>query len=252
MSGAPVIETRHLCKEFVVGPRHGSLKRLVAGRKRGADRERNRALDDVCLQIRAGESVALVGKNGSGKSTLLSLIGRIYRQTSGEIVVRGAVAPLLELGAGFHHELTGRENIYLNGVILGLARRDVQERFDAIVDFAGDQVKKYLDDPVRNYSSGMLTRLGFAVACHTHAPILLVDEGLATADEEFQEQCYRRIAGFRQEGRTILFVSHNLDAVRRVARRAVWLDSGRLRLDGTPELVGAAYRPEAHHHETFI
>lgn len=244
MSGDAIIEARHLCKEFVVGGHHGTLKGRVTRRGRGAPRERKRALDDLCLEILAGESVALVGDNGSGKSTFLSLIGRIYRPTSGEIRVRrGArVAPLLELGAGFHHELTGEENIRLNGVILGLTRREVEQRRDAIVEFSGIAAK--MPEPVRSYSSGELIRLGFAVASHTDADILLVDEAFAAADAWFQEKCYRRLADFTRQGRTILFVAHDERAVARVARRAVWLDRGRLRADGPVEEVQAAYAAE--------
>jgi ABC-type polysaccharide/polyol phosphate transport system ATPase subunit len=205
------------------------------------------ALIDVNFRICAGESVALLGRNGSGKSTLLSLIGRIYKRTSGEIRVTRPVAPLLELGAGFHHELTGKQNVYLNGVILGLTHRQVDERFDAIVRFA--ELEDSIDFPIRTYSSGMLMRLGFAIASHTDAEILLVDEILAPADEEFQEKCYRRIREFQQEGRTILFVSHDMDAVRRVAERALWLDAGHLRADGPREEVIEAYHREQRREE---
>jgi ABC-type polysaccharide/polyol phosphate transport system ATPase subunit len=240
----PVIEARHLCKDFVRGAQHGTLKRLFMALGRGK-KEYKRALIDVSLAIAPGESVALIGRNGSGKSTLLSLIGRIYRPTSGELIVRKRVAPLLELGAGFHHELTGRQNVELNGVILGLTRAQVAERFEAIVEFS--ELRPSIDEHVRNYSSGMLMRLGFAVACHTDAEILLVDEILAPADEEFQDKCYAKIAEFQREGRTTLFVSHDADSVRRVARRAVWLDQGRVRADGPVEPVLQQYLAEAHH-----
>ena len=190
--------------------------------------------------------MALVGRNGSGKSTLLSLIGASTGKPPARLSCGEPSRPCWSWGPG-SPRLTGRENVYLNGVILGLTRREVEKRFDAIVEFA--ETQEFLNTPVRNYSPGMLMRLGFAVACHTDAPILLVDEVLAPADEEFQEKCYRRIAEFQREGRTILFVSHDVEAVRRVAHRAVWLDHGRLRADGPLEPVIAAYQADAHHHE---
>jgi ABC-type polysaccharide/polyol phosphate transport system ATPase subunit len=242
--GDAAIEARHLCKDFVLGTYHGTLKGLFLRFRRDAKKTVKHALADVNFRIEPGESVALLGRNGSGKSTLLSLIGRIYKPTSGEIRVPAGwrVAPLLELGAGFHHELTGEQNVFLNGVILGLTRKQVEERFAAIVAFA--ELEDSIDAPIRTYSSGMLMRLGFAIASHTDAEILLVDEILAPADEEFQEKCYRRIREFQQEGRTILFVSHDMDAVRRVAERALWLDAGRLRADGPREEVIEAYHRE--------
>jgi lipopolysaccharide transport system ATP-binding protein len=243
---APAIEARHVCKDFELGAYHGTLKRLFLAFGRGK-REYTHALSDVSFTIGRGESVALIGRNGSGKSTLLGIIGRIYKATAGEMVIPEdeRVAPLLELGAGFHHELTGRQNVFLNGVILGLSRRQVTERLDEIVAFA--ELEAAIDVPIRNYSSGMLMRLGFAIASHTDAGILLVDEILAPADEEFQEKCYRRIEEFQREGRTILFVSHDMDAVRRVAQRAIWLDRGRVRADGPLESVVGAYLKEARH-----
>jgi ABC-type polysaccharide/polyol phosphate transport system ATPase subunit len=240
----PRIEARNLTKEFQVVHRTGTLKRLILSLGRREKPQWKAALRDISFEIRPGEAVGLIGRNGSGKSTLLSLIGRIYRETSGVLEVTGRVAPLLELGAGFHRELTGRENVYLNGVILGLRRAEVEERFDAIVEFS--ELEEKIDTPVRNYSSGQLMRLGFAIASHTDAEILLVDEILAPADEEFQEKCYARLARFRQEGRIILFVSHDPDAVRRVAGRALWLDHGNLHADGAVEPVLSHYLKESH------
>lgn len=242
----PYIEARHLTKEFLVVNRKGTLKRLILGLGRREKAERKTALRDVSFRIDGGEAVALIGRNGSGKSTLLSLVGQIYQESSGRLEKKGRVAPLLELGAGFHHELTGRENVYLNGVILGLSRKQVEERFDSIVAFS--ELEEKIGTPVRNYSSGQLMRLGFAIASHTDAEILLVDEILAPADEEFQEKCYARLAEFQQEGRIILFVSHDPDAVRRVAQRALWLDHGDLRADGPLEPVLSQYLEESHGH----
>jgi ABC-type polysaccharide/polyol phosphate transport system ATPase subunit len=197
------------------------------------------ALNALSFTIHKGETVALIGQNGSGKSTLLGLIARVYRPTSGVLEVHGRVAPLLELGAGFHPDLTGIENIYFNGVILGLTRKQISERLDEIIRFA--ELEDYIDAPVRTYSSGMLMRLGFAVAAHVDADILLVDEVLAVGDAHFQEKCYRKIREFQQQGRTILFVSHDMDAVRQIAPRALWLDKGNLRADGDSETVVAQY-----------
>ncbi|GBC92548.1 Teichoic acids export ATP-binding protein TagH [bacterium HR15] len=197
------------------------------------------ALNAISFTVHKGETVAIIGQNGSGKSTLLGLIARVYRPTSGRLEVYGRVAPLLELGAGFHPDLTGLENIYFNGVILGLTRKQISERLEAIIRFA--ELENYIDAPVRTYSSGMLMRLGFAVAAHVDADILLVDEVLAVGDAHFQQKCYRKIREFQQEGRTILFVSHDMDAVRQIAPRALWLDKGILRADGDSDTVVTQY-----------
>ena len=243
MEAPPVIEARDLHKKFSLTLHRGSLKALVLSRGR-VERKVVHALRGVDLAVRPGEAVALLGRNGSGKSTLLSLVGRIYLPTSGTLAVRGRVAPLLELGAGFHHDLTGRENVELNGVILGLTRRQVRERMEAIIDFA--ELRDFIDAPLRTYSSGMHMRLAFSVATHTDAEILLVDEVLAVGDEWFQEKCFARIEEFKREGRTILFVSHEMSDVLRVATRAVWLEGGLVKRDGPPETIVEEYLREAH------
>jgi lipopolysaccharide transport system ATP-binding protein len=230
------IEVRDLTKEFRLALHaYSSLKGIVLSflpRKR----ETVQALDRLTLTVGKGETVAVVGRNGAGKSTLLGTLARVYKPTSGEVRVEGRVAPLLELGAGFHPDLTGVENAFFNGVILGLTRRDVARRLDAIVGFA--DLHDYINAPIRTYSSGMLMRLGFAVAVNVDADVLLVDEVLAVGDEEFQGKCYERIGEFQRSGRTILFVSHDLRAVEQVAQRTIWLDSGRIVRDGdTREVV---------------
>lgn len=240
----PVIEARALVKDFIVTIQPGTLKSMVI-RRTPRTRQTVHALRGIDLVVRRGEAVALVGRNGSGKSTLLSLVGRIYLPTSGSLAVRGRVAPLLELGAGFHHELTGRENLEMNGVILGLSRRQVRERADRIIAFA--EMEDRIDAPLRTYSSGMQMRLGFSIAVHTDAEIMVVDEALAVGDEEFQEKCFDRILTMREAGTTVLFVSHEMTDVLRVATRAVWLDQGRIRMDDRPEPVVEAYLREAHH-----
>lgn len=244
MEDLPIIEAVGLEKEFTLSLQVGSLKALVLSGGRLKKRQIH-ALRGLDLAIFPGEAVALLGRNGSGKSTLLSLVAKIYRPTRGELHVRGQVAPLLELGAGFHVDLTGRENMELNGVILGLTRAQVAERADDIIEFA--ELWDFIDAPMRTYSSGMMLRLGFAIAAHTDAEIMVVDEALAVGDEEFQEKCFARIEEMKAEGRTILFVSHDMTDVLRVATRVVWLDHGELRMDGEPHEVVDQYLAEAHH-----
>lgn len=198
------------------------------------------ALDDVSFNVSAGEAVGLIGSNGSGKSTLLKTVAGILRPTSGTITIEGRVAALIELGAGFHPEISGRENIYINGAILGLSRREIDRRFDDIVAFSG--LENFIDEPVKNYSSGMYVRLGFAVAIHTDPDVLLVDEVLAVGDEAFAHRCLRRIEEFLASGKTLLLVSHSLTLIEDVCDRAIWLEKGQLQLDGHPRRVIDAYR----------
>lgn len=236
----PMVRVRDLRKEFVLSHSGiGSLKTMLLWWQRRR-MERLEVLKGVTFDVAKGECVAVVGRNGAGKSTLLSLMARVYKPTSGTVEIRGRVAPLLELGAGFHPDLTGEENVFFNGVVLGLTRKQVAERMPAIVAFA--ELGQHIDAPVRTYSSGMLARLGFAVAVHVDADVLLVDEVLAVGDYEFEQKCYRRIEEFRASGGTILFVSHQMDAVRRVADRAIWLKAGLIEAEGDPETVLAAYQ----------
>ena len=183
------------------------------------------ALRDIDLDIAEGETVGLLGHNGSGKSTLLKCVGGILSPTEGEIRVRGRIASLLELGAGFHPDLTGRENVFLNASILGMAKRDIEQRLDEIVAFA--ELEAFIDEQVKHYSSGMYVRLGFAVAINVEPDVLLVDEVLSVGDEAFQQKCLDRVRGFQQDGRTIIFVSHAADLVRRICDRVMVLDHGR-------------------------
>jgi ABC-type polysaccharide/polyol phosphate transport system ATPase subunit len=188
------------------------------------------ALRDVNFGIYAGEAVGIIGENGSGKSTTLKLISRILEPTAGSVSVRGKVSALLELGTGFHPDLTGRENIFLNGSLLGVPRKEMQRRYESIVDFA--ELQEFIDTPIKHYSSGMVMRLGFAVAISVNPDILLTDEVLAVGDEAFQRKCLDYIASLRRRGVTIVFVSHALDAVRSLCRRVIWLDKGRVVSDG--------------------
>jgi lipopolysaccharide transport system ATP-binding protein len=197
------------------------------------------AVDHITFDVREGDSLAIVGRNGAGKSTLLKLLSRITEPTSGYADIYGRVASLLEVGTGFHGELTGRENVFLNGSILGMNREEVRRKFDEIVTFAG--VGRYIDTPVKWYSSGMYVRLAFAVAAHLEPEILIVDEVLAVGDAEFQKRCLGRMGEVAREGRTVLFVSHNMQAVRRLCERAILLESGKLVADGDVEHVVRRY-----------
>jgi lipopolysaccharide transport system ATP-binding protein len=195
------------------------------------------ALKDVAFDIQRGEIVGLVGRNGAGKSTLLKLLARVTEPTAGGIDLCGRVGSLLEVGTGFHHDLTGRDNVYLSGAILGMARSEIRSKFDEIVAFA--EVGPFLDEPVKHYSSGMYMRLAFAVAAHLEPEILLVDEVLAVGDASFQRRCLGRMGEVSRQGRTVIFVSHNLAAVGRLCPRTLWLDGGRLAADGaTPGVLG--------------
>lgn len=227
-----------------VGPGHRlrTLKSALLGSRRAASdgAETIPALEEVSFEVAPGEAFGIVGGNGSGKSTLLKLIAGILRPTSGEVATSGRVAALIELGAGFHPEISGRENIFINGAVLGLSRAEIAERYERIVEFAG--LADFIDEPVKNYSSGMYVRLGFAVAIHTDPEILLVDEVLAVGDEAFAHKCLRRIEEMLAEGRTVVFVSHSLALVEDLCSRVLWLDRGRVRAVGEPRFVVDAYR----------
>ena len=197
------------------------------------------ALDGVNLEVRPGEVLGLIGRNGAGKSTLLKILSRITRPTEGAADLLGRVGSLLEVGTGFHPELTGRENIYLNGAILGMRRTEIRRKFDDIVEFSG--VAAFIDTPVRHYSSGMYVRLAFAVAAHLEPDILLVDEVLAVGDAAFQRQCLGKMQDVSRSGRTVVFVSHNMPAITRLCSRAVLLSSGRVSDDGPADLIVARY-----------
>lgn len=204
---------------------HGLVKRNTGGTAE-SPAEDFWALKDVSLRIPQGECLALIGKNGSGKSTLLKILSRVVPPTSGQIRVRGRIASLLEVGTGFHPDLTGRENIFLNGAMLGCPEREIRRRFGAIVDFSG--VARFLDTPVKHYSSGMYVRLAYSVAAHVDADVLLIDEVLAVGDAEFQEKCLDHLKHLRSSGATVIFVSHSPLLVKQLARRVVRLENGTL------------------------
>ena len=208
-------------------------------RTRVAEWEDFWALRDVSFEVHAGEMLGVIGRNGSGKSTLLRLAARTMRPTSGRVLIRGRVAPLLDLGSGFHPELSGRDNIYLNGCILGLSRAEIDERYGDIVQFS--ELDHFIDTPLKHYSTGMWLRLGFSVAAYTDADVLLVDEALGVGDAEFRQKCLDRIDDFRKRGKTILLVSHDLAQVAETCDRALWLDHGQIRALGPSAHVVAEY-----------
>jgi len=234
------IRVDRVSRTFRVYPKaHRTLKDVFVSRGRSSARE-VQALRDVSLAVEPGDAVGLVGRNGSGKTTLLRLISRIIRPTSGRVEAGGRVASLLELGAGFHPDFSGRENVYLNGSIHGLSRARVRELMDEIVAFA--ELERFIDLPVRTYSSGMFMRLGFSVAAHIEADVLLLDEVFAVGDEQFQRKCFGKIAEFKNRGGTIVFVSHDAQAVERLCDRAVLLRQGEVAFDGETREAIAAYR----------
>jgi ABC-type polysaccharide/polyol phosphate transport system ATPase subunit len=240
----PIIEVKNLSKEYQIGVDR-TYKRFTESftnavrhpirtlRGLTEPKETFWALKDVNFEVERGEVLGIIGRNGAGKSTLLKVLSRITYPTEGEIVMRGRVGSLLEVGTGFHPELTGRENIYFNGAILGMKKREIDEKFDEIVKFSG--VEKFLDTPVKRYSSGMQVRLAFSVAAHLDPEILLVDEVLAVGDAEFQKKCLGKMSEIAEEGRTVIFVSHNLEAVRRLCPRGILIESGEIIYDGSIE-----------------
>jgi len=241
-----IIQVDKLSKQYKIGgaDQGANLRESVANLLklsflRKAKEETIWALRDVSFSIERGETVGIIGRNGAGKSTLLKILSRITYPTSGETTVDGRVAALLEVGTGFHQELTGRENIYMNGSILGMSKKEVDKKFEEIIEFSG--VRQFLDTPIKHYSSGMRLRLGFAVAAHLDPDILIVDEVLAVGDAAFQKKCVSAMANLREGARTVLFVSHNLAAVENLCKRCIWIDGGQVRMDGLSRQVVEAY-----------
>ena len=234
----PAIVVEHVCKTY--GLYRSAFRRfldLMMGSQRNA--HRFTALDDVSFQVARGETVGLVGRNGAGKSTLLSIIAGVLTASAGRVAVNGRLGALLELGAGFHPEYSGRDNVYLAASLLGLGTREIEGKFDSIADFAA--IGDHMDQPVRTYSSGMFVRLAFAVHTVLEPDVLIIDEALAVGDAAFQIKCYRRLRELRDRGTAILLVTHDIQTVRMFCDRALWIDHGRVRLDGRPEDVGAEY-----------
>ena len=266
MTGDVVIRAQSLGKKYLVGhdvqpERYTTLREVIARNVkrlarsgangfrptmvRGQDVEEFWALREINFEIKRGEVVGIIGRNGAGKSTLLKILSRITEPSEGRVEVTGRVASLLEVGTGFHPELTGRENIYLNGAILGMARAEIRRKFEEIVAFA--EVERFLDTPVKRYSSGMHLRLAFSVAAHLEPEILIVDEVLAVGDAEFQKKCMGKMKGVaKTEGRSILFVSHNMTAIKQLCRRGVWLNNGKILKTGPIDEVVEAYVASVH------
>jgi len=260
----PAITIDNLSKRYVIdhqraegdGMRHAlenvmraPLAWLRSGRQKKMRQVDFWALKNVSFQINQGEVVGIIGRNGAGKSTLLKILSRITVPTEGRICINGRTASLLEVGTGFHQELTGRENIFLNGAILGMTRAEIIRKFDEIVEFSG--VEEFLDTPVKRYSSGMYVRLAFAVAAHLEPEILIVDEVLAVGDAAFQKKCLGKMGTFAQSGRTVLFVSHNMEAVRTLCQRCVWIKDGRLHKDGKADEIVEDYFNSISNEQSF-
>jgi ABC-type polysaccharide/polyol phosphate transport system ATPase subunit len=237
--GTAVVAVDHVSKKYrLYRERNNSIKiALMRGGRSKVDSFW--ALDDVSFEVHEGSTTGLVGENGSGKSTMLKCLAKILRPDKGSVTSKGKMSALLELGAGFHPELTGRENVYLNGAILGLKNRELQARFDDIVDFAG--IGQFIDEPVKNYSSGMYVRLGFSVAINVQPDILLVDEVLAVGDEAFQRKCLERFTELKRNGKTVIIVSHSMSSVVNMCDHAIWFKKGRKMADGKPREVVEAY-----------
>ncbi len=257
LTSSNTIEVRDLAKRYRLGEQdvlHGSMRdafsNLIARGlhlARGGRREKRDtlwALDHVSFDVPPGEVLGIIGRNGAGKTTLLKILSRITEPTEGEARIRGRVGSLLEVGTGFHGDLTGRENIFLNGAILGMRRREIQRKFDEMVAFA--EVERFIDTPVKRYSSGMYLRLAFAVAAHLEPEILIVDEVLAVGDAAFQRKCLGKMSEVSGEGRTVLLVSHNMAAITSLATNCLWLDAGKVRRLGPPGEVVPAYLSEGH------
>ncbi len=234
------VQVKEVSKKFrLYHERNQSLKSAIL-RGRASKHEDFMALDKISFEVLEGKTHGLIGSNGSGKSTLLKCLAKIYWPTSGSIEYRGRMASLLEVGSGFHLELSGRENIYLNGSILGMSKKEIDSKFDDIVEFSG--VERFLDQPVKNFSSGMYVRLGFSIAIHVDPDILVVDEVLSVGDEEFQRQSFQKFLEFRKRGKTVILVTHSMDVVKEVCDAATWINNGLMMRTGSASDVVASYQ----------
>ncbi len=236
------IEIKHVTKSFkIYYDKASTLKEHLLFWKRN-ESELYTALKDINLDIKKGETVGLIGVNGSGKSTLLKLMTKIIYPTKGEIITHGKLTSLLELGAGFHQDFTGRENIYFNAAIFGLTKQEIDKRLDDIIEFS--ELGEFIDNPVRTYSSGMYMRLAFSIAINVDAEILLIDEILAVGDQHFQEKCFNKLQELKESDKTIVIVSHSLDQIENLCTRAIWINNGLVEMDDTPSKVIPEYLKE--------
>lgn len=245
-----IIEVKNLSKKFTIGLQSADFRttvqrsikkwtKTISGKAMNLSADDFWALRNISFTVSKGESIGIIGKNGAGKTTLLKIMSRITPPTTGEIILRGQIASLLEVGAGFHGELSGRENVFLNGAIIGMNRKEIMNKFDSIINFA--QIRKFLDTPVKRFSSGMIVRLAFAVATHFDSDILVFDEILSVADLEFQKKCLHKINLDLKKGKTIFFVSQNLNAVKKICNRVILMDKGELIKDGNTREVVAKF-----------
>ena len=236
------IEVRHMTKKFnVYNDKANTLKEKMLFWKRG-DKEVRTVLKDINLDIKKGDTVALIGTNGSGKSTLLKLMTKIIYPTSGKVETAGKLTSLLELGAGFHPDFSGRENIYFNASIFGMSKEEIDKRLDDIISFS--ELEEFIDNPVRTYSSGMYMRLAFSVAINVDADILLIDEILAVGDQRFQDKCFDRLTQLKNSDKTIVIVTHNLNSIKKLCNRAIWIKDGIVNMDGKTDEVVDEYLKE--------
>ncbi len=234
----PIIEIKNVSKRFVIPhERENSLKGTILSSWKKKSYEKFYALKDVSFSVNPGEFIGVIGRNGSGKSTLLKILAGVYVPDTGHVYVHGAISPFLELGVGFNGELSGRENIYLYGAVLGMDRKEIDSKFDDIVAFA--ELEKFMDTKMKHYSSGMYVRLAFSIAIQSSAPILLIDEALAVGDANFQEKCFAVFERYKKEGKTVVFVSHDLSAVEKWCDKCILLENGKINMiDGTKTVVG--------------
>lgn len=237
----PTVEVKNVYKHFTPRGNNNSIKDIIVYREK-TPKVKNNVLNDISFSVNKGEALGIIGRNGSGKSTMLKMLTKILRPNKGEIIMRGRVSCLIELGAGFHPDMTGRENIFINASIFGLNNKEIEERFDKIVEFS--EIGDHIDERVRNYSSGMYMRLAFAIAINVDADILVIDEILAVGDIQFQDKCMKKLLELKKNGVTIVLVTQTPDQVKMMCDRALWIDNGSIREQGEPNHVCDAYVKE--------
>ncbi len=241
MTDDPAVEVKNVYKYFIPRGNTNSIKDFIVYREKKS-KVKHEVLNNISFSVNRGEALGIIGRNGSGKSTILKMLTKILRPNQGEIIMRGRVSCLIELGAGFHPDMTGRENIFINASIFGLNNKEIEERFDKIVEFS--EIGDHIDERVRNYSSGMYMRLAFAIAINVNADILVIDEILAVGDIQFQDKCMKKLMELKNNGVTIVLVTQTPDQVKQMCNRAIWIDNGVIREQGDPEYVCDAYVKE--------